>query len=278
MDDKDAQPGGTYQALDSVVARLLGPGGCPWDREQTHQSLKRYLLEECYEFMEAVDAGDAKGMVEELGDVLAQVAFHIRLAEEAGTFTAADVFGAVVDKLERRHPHVFGDGQADTPEQVKAKWEEIKRQERGESASRLGQVPEYLPALAQAQLIQDRAAIAAFDWDHADDVLEKVEEEVRELGDASNDDEREAEMGDVLFSLVNSGPVAWHKNGGLPSRRQPPIQAALRAHGAALRGARRGLRRPHDGGEGVPLAGSQEERGLAPHHTKKGWKLPCSSM
>ena len=199
------KPGGTYQALDGVVARLLGPGGCPWDREQTHQSLKRYLLEECYEFMEAVDAGDAKGMAEELGDVLAQVAFHIRLAEEAGTFTAADVFGAVVDKLERRHPHVFGDGVAETPEQVKAKWEEIKRQERGESASRLGQVPGHLPALAQAQLLQDRAALAKFDWDRADDVLEKVEEEVRELGEASSDDEREAEMGDVLFSLVNSG-------------------------------------------------------------------------
>ena len=205
MNETGAQPRGTYQALDGVIERLLAPGGCPWDRQQTHQSLKRYLLEECYELMEAIDAGDPKDMLEELGDLLAQVSFHIRLAEEAGTFTAADVFGAAVDKLERRHPHVFGDGEADTPEQVKANWEEIKRQERGESASRLGQVPDYLPALAQAQLIQDRAALAAFDWDRADDVLEKVEEEVRELGDATTDDEREAEMGDVLFSLVNSG-------------------------------------------------------------------------
>ena len=205
MNEPGAQPGGTYQALDGVVARLLGPGGCPWDREQTHQSLKRYLLEECYELMEAIDAGDAKGMMEELGDILAQVAFHVRLAQESGAFTAEDVFTAVCDKLERRHPHVFGDGEAETPEQVKAAWERIKRQERGESASRLGQVPGHLPALAQAQLLQDRASLAGFDWDRADDLLRKVEEEVRELDAAESDEERESEMGDVLFSMVNSG-------------------------------------------------------------------------
>ena len=205
MNEPDPQPGGTYQSLDGVVARLLGPGGCPWDRQQTHQTLKRYLLEECYELMEAIDAGDAKGMMEELGDILAQVAFHIRLAQEEGSFSAEDVFGAIEEKLERRHPHVFGDVEAQTPDQVKATWEQIKRQERGDSSSRLGEVPANLPALAQAQLIQDRAALAGFDWDRAEDVLGKIEEEVRELGEAASDDEQESEMGDVLFSLVNSG-------------------------------------------------------------------------
>ena len=110
--------------------------------------------------MEAIDSGDSKGMMEELGDILAQVAFHIRLAQEAGAFSAEEVFTAVTDKLERRHPHVFGEGEAETPEQVKAEWERIKRRERGESASRLGETPASLPALAQAQLLQDRASLA----------------------------------------------------------------------------------------------------------------------
>ena len=160
MDGQDSQDTGTYRALESVIARLLGPGGCPWDREQTHQSLKRYLLEECYELMEAIEDGDPKHMIEELGDVLVQVAFHIQLAQNEGIFGPGEVFASVNDKLVRRHPHVFGDGEASTAEQVKATWEDVKQKERGGSSSRLGSIPGDLPALAQAQLLQDRASLA----------------------------------------------------------------------------------------------------------------------
>ena len=130
MDGQDSQDTGTYRALESVIARLLGPGGCPWDREQTHQSLKRYLLEECYELMEAIEDGDPKHMIEELGDVLVQVAFHIQLAQNEGAFGPREVFASVNDKLVRRHPHVFGNSEASTAEQVKATWEDVKQRER----------------------------------------------------------------------------------------------------------------------------------------------------
>ena len=205
MDGQDSQDTGTYRALESVIARLLGPGGCPWDREQTHQSLKRYLLEECYELMDAIEDGDPKHMVEELGDVLVQVAFHIQLAQNEGIFGPREVFASVNDKLVRRHPHIFGDGEASTAEQVKATWEDVKQRERGGSSSRLGSIPGDLPALAQAQLLQDRASLAGFDWDSPEGALQKVEEEVRELSEAATQEDKESEMGDILFSLVNSG-------------------------------------------------------------------------
>ena len=204
MDSQDSQDLVTYQALEKVLARLLGPGGCPWDREQTHQSLKRNLLEECYELLEAIDSGDPKHMAEELGDILVQVAFHIQLAQEEGSFGPQEVFTSINEKLIRRHTHIFGDTEALTAEEVKANWEDIKQKERGDS-SRLSSIPRDLPALAYAQLIQDRASLAGFDWDNQDGVLQKVEEEVRELEEAESQDERESEFGDILFSLVNAG-------------------------------------------------------------------------
>lgn len=204
MDSQDFQELGTYQALEKVVARLLGPGGCPWDREQTHQSLKHNLLEECYELMEAIDSEDPKNLAEELGDILVQVAFHIQLAQEEGSFGPQEVFNSINEKLIRRHPHIFGETEALTAEEVKANWEALKQKERGGS-SRLAGIPGELPALAHAQLLQDRASLAGFDWDRLEGVLQKVEEELRELEAAQSQEEKESELGDILFSLVNTG-------------------------------------------------------------------------
>ena len=204
MESSDFQQLDTYQSLERVVDRLLSPGGCPWDREQTHHSLKQNLLEECYELMEAIDSGEPKSMAEELGDILVQVVFHIRLAQEEGTFTANDVFRSINEKLIRRHPHVFGGAEASTSEQVVSNWEVIKQQERAD-ASRLGNVPKALPALVQSQLVQRRAGLAGFDWDSIDGVWEKLEEEMQELREAVTDEEREWELGDALFCLVNVG-------------------------------------------------------------------------
>ena len=205
MDSQELQALDTYQALEKVVARLLGPGGCPWDREQTHHSLKRNLLEECYELMEAIDSGDPRNLAEELGDILVQVAFHIQLAQEEGSFGPQEVFTSINEKLIRRHPHIFGDTQTLTSEEVKANWEKLKQKERGGSSSHLGSIPGDLPALAHAQLLQDRASLAGFDWDRLEGVLQKVEEEFRELEAAQSPEEKESELGDILFSLVNTG-------------------------------------------------------------------------
>jgi len=199
----DNQDLGTYLSLERVVGRLLSPDGCPWDREQTHQSLKRNLLEECYELIEAIDVGEPKHMIEELGDILLQVAFHIHIAHENGNFGPEDVFNSINGKLIRRHPHVFGGIEVNTSEDVRANWEEIKQKERGNS-SRLSSIPRDLPALAHAQLLQDRASLAGFDWDHLSGVLEKVKEEIEELESAQSQQEREREFGDILLSIVNT--------------------------------------------------------------------------
>ena len=205
MDSNEFGDLGTYQSLEKVVAHLLGPDGCPWDREQTHQSLKRNLIEECYEVIEAIDSGDPGKLVEELGDILVQVAFHIRLAVEEGSFGPQDVFTGINEKLIRRHPHVFGDTEARTAEEVKANWEAVKQQERGKDTSRLGEIPKALPALAHSQLIQDRASIAGFHWDSAEGAKEKIEEELQELEEARTQEEKEWELGDVLIAVVNRG-------------------------------------------------------------------------
>lgn len=200
VDDQDA---GTYLSLERVVDRLLSPDGCPWDREQTHQSLKRNLLEECYELMEAIDAGNPTHIAEELGDILLQVVFHIHIAHQDGEFEPRDVFNSINGKLIRRHPHVFGGIEVATSEDVRTNWEEIKQKERGNS-SRLSSIPRDLPALAHAQLLQDRASLAGFDWDHLSGVLEKVKEEIEELKLAQNQQEKEWEFGDILLSVVNT--------------------------------------------------------------------------
>ena len=198
---------GEFQSLIDIVARLRGPGGCPWDAEQTHESLKRNLLEECYETLEAIDDGEPAELAEELGDLLVQVAFHADIARDAGDFDIADVLAAINRKLIRRHPHVFADGSASDARQVERNWEQLKAEERRQAGkpepSAMDSVPAALPALSAAQLIQDRAARFGFDWDDAGGVLDKLVEEIGEFRDAATDEERLDEFGDVLFALVN---------------------------------------------------------------------------
>jgi tetrapyrrole methylase family protein/MazG family protein len=195
-----------------VMARLRAEDGCPWDRDQTHESLRRFLLEETYEALEKLDAGDVSGLEEELGDILLQIVFHSQIASETGTFDFGDVVAGIVSKMVRRHPHVFGDAVATTTDAVLQNWEATKRAERDSAAdteaevpvrkSMLDGVPRSLPALAQSQSIQDRAARVGFDWPDITGVLDKIVEEARELTEA-NDAERASEVGDLFFTLVN---------------------------------------------------------------------------
>jgi MazG family protein len=178
--------GHRFEKLVEVQARLRGPGGCPWDREQTHDSLRPYLLEETYEVLEALDSGDDKRLVSELGDLLLQVVFHAQLASEEGRFDVGDVADAIREKLVRRHPHVFGSARARDSAEVLKRWEELKAEERRaegrpEHRSLLDGVPKNLPALSEAFQLTRRAANVGFDWQSLDGVLEKLEEETHEL-------------------------------------------------------------------------------------------------
>ncbi|MCZ6890927.1 MAG: nucleoside triphosphate pyrophosphohydrolase [Chloroflexi bacterium] len=193
-----------FTELVALLERLRSPDGCPWDREQTHSSLKRFLLEEAHEVFEAIDQEAPQRLAEELGDVLLQVLFHAQIAREAGEFAIADVLTSLRDKLVRRHPHVFGDTKVKDAREVEANWERLKRREKGDQ-SILGHVPPAMPALAHSQLIQDRAATAGFEWEEMDGVLEKVAEEIGEIREASTDDRRAEEFGDLLMVLVNVG-------------------------------------------------------------------------
>jgi tetrapyrrole methylase family protein/MazG family protein len=195
-----------FQTLIDIVERLRAPGGCPWDREQTHQSLKRNLVEEAYEVLEAIDAGDPMPLAEELGDLLVQVAFHADIAREAGDFQLSDVLSSINRKLVRRHPHVFGDINVADAREVERNWERIKeqeRQEKGEPKSLVDGIPKDLPALSYAQLMQDRVTRVGFEWDDISGVLDKITEEVRELQEAATDAEKVHELGDLFFSMVN---------------------------------------------------------------------------
>ena len=198
--DVDIQP------LVDVMAALREPGGCPWDREQTHQSIRSNFVEEVYEFLEAVDNEDYENMCEELGDVLMQVVFHARMAQEAGHFDLQDVIDGVTDKLIRRHPHVFGETKVDNSAQVLVNWEAIKKEEKQERKHILDGVTKDLPALLRAYKIQGKAAKVGFDWDNTESVWAKVEEELGELKEAlqaKDAQEAEKELGDVLFAIVN---------------------------------------------------------------------------
>jgi len=191
-----------------VMRRLRAPGGCPWDREQTLQTLKPCLLEETYELLEAMDGSDMALHVEELGDVLLQVVFQCAIREEEGLFTLDDVAEALTEKLIRRHPHVFGDVAAHSSGEVLRNWEAIKQKEKGKAPDRsaIDGVPSVLPALLKAQRIQSKAARVGFDWEDATGATEKIEEELGELKEAvSAGDPKKVseEMGDLLFSVVN---------------------------------------------------------------------------
>jgi tetrapyrrole methylase family protein/MazG family protein len=196
-------------AFQETVARLRAPDGCPWDREQTHKSLRDNLLEEAYEVLAALDAQDDDKLCEELGDLLMQIAMHAQIATEEGTFRFADVIGQIDAKLKRRHPHVFGNLKVEGTADVLRNWEKIKEHERAISVkdepppSRLDGVPGILPALARAQALGDRAARAGFDWHDLQGVLDKVCEEVAELCAEQEPEAQARELGDLLFSLVN---------------------------------------------------------------------------
>lgn len=205
-----------FEDLVRIMARLRGEGGCPWDREQTHASLKPYLIEETHEVIEAIEKGEDEKLKEELGDLLLQVVFHAEIAEEEGRFTIRDVIGRIHEKLVRRHPHVFGDVEADTPEKVLRNWEAIKLKEKSrengeeEAPSVLDGVPASLPALLKAQRVQTKAGRVGFDWKRPEGALEKVREETSEVEKAIRTGDRDAlarELGDLLFSVVN---VARH--------------------------------------------------------------------
>jgi tetrapyrrole methylase family protein/MazG family protein len=196
-----------FSDLVSIMARLRGEGGCEWDRVQTHESLRQYLVEETHEVLDAISRKDPSLLCEELGDLLLQVLFHARLAEEAGQFDVGDVIRTVSEKMVRRHPHVFADAVASTPEAVVRQWESIKETvEKRVHDSRIGGVPVTFPSLLRAVKMTRKAARAGFDWESTDQVLEKVAEEIGELREAlprGNPEEIEHELGDVLFSLVN---------------------------------------------------------------------------
>ncbi|HVY62606.1 MAG TPA: nucleoside triphosphate pyrophosphohydrolase [Planctomycetota bacterium] len=202
--------------LVEVVARLRGPGGCPWDREQTRATLRPYVTEEAFEVVEALDTGDAAKIREELGDLLFQVVLHAQLSAERGEFDFREVAAGLAEKLVRRHPHVFGAETAKDAAAVEQRWEAIKRDERsargaGDSASVLDGVPTALPALSRAQKVQDRAARVGFEWPDAAAALAKLDEERRELGEAiaSRDAAAiERELGDLLFAAVSAGRAA----------------------------------------------------------------------
>jgi tetrapyrrole methylase family protein / MazG family protein len=199
------QPG-SFERFQETIAHLRAPEGCPWDRKQTHQSLREYLLEEAYEVLEALDADDPDALREELGDLLLQIVLHSQIAVEAGEFHMADVLATVNAKMIERHPHVWGNVQVSGAEEVVNNWDQIKREARDENGDRksiLEGVPKALPALAQAQAYQARAARVGFDWAKVQDVVTKLEEEIKELQAADTSEERRKELGDVLFSVVN---------------------------------------------------------------------------
>jgi tetrapyrrole methylase family protein/MazG family protein len=236
--------GRLLEALLTLMGRLRAEGGCPWDREQTRASLKPYLIEETYEAIEALDAGETGHIVEELGDVLFQVVFHCQIAAEQGEFTMADVLQAVLKKMTHRHPHVFGDAEVSDSVAALRQWEMIKRAEsdgKGTPRSALDGVPRSLPALLRSQRLQAKAGRAGFDWPTWREAWSKVREEIAETEEAmsAGDATRvRAELGDLLFSLVNVARLleidaegSLRQAADTFTRRFKEVEAAMRAEG-----------------------------------------------
>lgn len=195
-----------FERLIQIMASLRGGKGCPWDREQTRQSLKPFLIEETYEVIEAIDEDDPEKIKEELGDLLFQIIFHSRIAEEGGEFDIHDVIERISDKMISRHPHVFGEERYETSEEVLKQWEERKKEEGKTRESILEGIPKELPSLLRAQKIQARVAKVGFDWEKVEDVLKKLDEELEEFREVLDKQDQEAiedELGDIFFVLVN---------------------------------------------------------------------------
>jgi tetrapyrrole methylase family protein / MazG family protein len=205
--------GTSFESFQEIVAHLRAPNGCPWDKEQTHESLRKHLLEESYEAIAAIDSGDFDSMREEFGDLLLQIMLHSQIASEESEFTANDVVKGIYDKIIRRHPHVFGDAKVSGVDGVLTNWEKLKAKERNVKGEKekgmLDGVPLALPALSQAQEYQDRAARVGFDWPVIDEVLDKLAEEIQEVKQAETDFELADEIGDLFFVLVNF--ARWKK-------------------------------------------------------------------
>lgn len=245
----DADTLDSLARLIDIMARLRAPGGCPWDREQTPQSLRPYLVEEAYEVLDAIDRCDVEGIRDELGDVLLQVVFHAEIAAEQGWFRLADVARAIADKLVRRHPHVFADVQVQDADEVARNWRRIKAEERRAAARHtaddlLGSVPSSLPALLRAQQVGEKLAHVGFDWADAARVLEKLDEERGELGAAVHAGDTAAaarELGDVLLTLASlarhldvQAEMALRDATARLVRRVTHVEAAARATGRTL--------------------------------------------
>jgi len=192
-----------FATLVDIIARLRAPDGCPWDRKQTHASLRENLLEECYEVLHTLDEGDSGKLCEELGDLLMQVVLHSQIATEAGEFELGDVISSINAKLIHRHPHIFGSQKVKGAEEVAHNWEVLKQEEREAGTSILDSVPKQMPALGYSQEIQRRVAQVGFDWEDIDGVIDKLAEEVSEYKRAERQERRAQEFGDLLFTLVN---------------------------------------------------------------------------
>ncbi len=194
----------SFDTLEIIIARLRAPDGCPWDRAQSHASLKPYLIEEAYEVLQALDDEDTDKLCGELGDLLLQIMLHAQMAGEAGEFNIKDVIKGISTKLIRRHPHVFGSSKAANADEVALEWEELKQNERKKDDSLLSSVPKGMPALSYSHSIQRRAAGIGFDWKVFEGILDKLTEEIRELQEAATQKEKVHEFGDALFILVNA--------------------------------------------------------------------------
>ncbi|WP_337020565.1 nucleoside triphosphate pyrophosphohydrolase, partial [Oceanobacillus massiliensis] len=197
----------TFLKLKEVMATLRGPDGCPWDREQTHESLREYTIEEVYELIDAIDAQDDANIIEELGDILMHVLLHSQIGTDAGYFTIDDVIRSITDKMIFRHPHVFSDTKVNSVDDVTKNWDQLKKEEKGDQRqSVLDGVPTHLPALAKAFNLQKKAAKVGFNWEDVQHIWEKLDEEIKEVQEAiesKTPDDIEDEFGDVLFVLAN---------------------------------------------------------------------------
>ncbi len=192
-----------FETLVEIIARLRAPDGCPWDREQTHSSLRETLLQECYEVLETLDEGNTDKLCQELGDLLLHILLQTQIAAEAGEFKLEEVISGISEKLIHRHPHVFGSTKVKDAEGVMTAWQALKQEEKGADGSILAGVPKHLPALAYSEEIQLRVAHLGFDWEDIDGVIDKLVEEVGEFQKADTEDQKRQEFGDILFTLVN---------------------------------------------------------------------------